>query len=101
MSLSSTTFTFDDDLVKKCDEIAQSYLDKVKTKKVLPEYHSIQYVEKHSGDILLVCADGTFLFTPNELGSRLNIKAFCNGLRSDPQALQNRSDAREWELALS
>jgi len=101
MSLSSSNFVFDETLIIECDKIAHTYLESVKTKKVLPEYHSIQYVEKHSGDILLVCADGTLLFTPGELGKALNIKAFCNGLRSDPQALENRSAAREWELALS
>lgn len=101
MSLPSPTFVFDNETIQKCDKIAKSYLENIKTKRILSEYHSIQYVENHSGDILLVCVDGSILFTPGELGSRMNIKAFCNGLRSDPQALQNRSDAREWELALS
>ncbi len=93
----NSEFVFEKSSIEICDAIAENYFENIKKSRQFPEYHSIQYVEEDSGDLLLVCVDGSFLFTPEELGSVMNIKAFKNGLRSDPQALQNRSNIREWE----
>jgi len=95
------TFTLAQKDIEHCDELAEEYLDTIKRREILEEYRSVQYVEEHSGDILLVCADGTMLYTPGELGRRTNIAGFKNGLRSDPEALRNLSTARAWELALA
>lgn len=88
------------DLLEKCDHLAETYLVAIEERKAFSAYPAVQYVEAGSGDILLVCEDGSLLYTPAELGKKINIKAFENGLRSDPEALKEENILRQWELAL-
>ncbi len=101
MDLSDNTFAFDKQAEADCDALAEANLAEIKRKRKLPRYRAIQYIENPTDDILLVCADGSMLYTPCELGKRLNLLAFESGLRTDPQALENRKKALEWESALS
>lgn len=97
----SDPFVFDQKTEGFCDELVRRYFSEVKRKKRLPEFRSIQYFEKRSGDILLACVDGSLLYTPCELGPSVNLLAFENGLRSDSDALERLRVSREWEYALA
>jgi len=88
------------ELEEKCDRLAQEHIE-VKRKKIIHEQQCIQYVDKNTGDILLVCADGSMLYTPYELGKSMNLKGFQSGFRTDPQALQSLAAAKRWEFALT
>jgi hypothetical protein len=86
---------------ERCDVLAEQLLTKIKRRKVLNDYGVIEYVEAETGDILLICADGTLLYTPGELGRQLSLKAFKNGFRTDYSALIKLCNAKTWELALA
>lgn len=97
----SEPFEFNQEVEGFCDELVRRYFNEVKRKRRLPEYRSIQYFEKRTGDILLACVDGSLLYTPCDLGPRVNLLAFENGFRSDLTALERLRTARDWEYALS
>lgn len=84
-----------------CDEKAEKYLLRVAKKKHLAEYSCFQYKEDTTGDYLIVCEDGSVLYTPYELGSAMNIKAFCNGIRTEETALSQRIEMLKEELSIS
>lgn len=94
---------FTSETIKKCDELAKVYLfvnDKeVKKKTLIPELQSVVYKETgFVGGTLFVCLDGTVLFTPNFMSKRAQIKAFENGLRTDPTMLLERRHCLEDEI---
>lgn len=95
------SFEFDKESESLCDELVSRYFEEFKRKNKLPKYRSIQYAEKKTRDILLVCIDGSLLYTPADLGARMNLMAFENGLRSDPEALLRLRSARQWESAIT
>lgn len=90
----------DKETLERCDTLAGQLLTKIKRRRVLSEYGAIEYIEDETGDILLVCGDGSLLYTPGELGRQLSLKAFKNGFRSDINALTRLCNAKNWELAL-
>lgn len=101
MDLDRDNLSLDDDTKERCDRLAEQLLTKIKRRKILKDYGVMEYIEEETGDILLVCADGTLLYTPGELGRQLSLKAFKNGFRTDYSALTKLFNAKNWELALA
>lgn len=81
-------FKFDEEVLSRCDQIAFECLGDVKRKRLLPEYKSALYENTTFGDYLLVCSDGSILFSPAEIGTSLLIAGFKNGLRSNKAAVK-------------
>lgn len=88
MSNDEHKFKFDKDVLSRCDQIAFECLGEATRKKLLPEFKSALYKNKDFGDYLLVCSDGSVLFSPAEIGTSLLIEGFKSGLRSDKAAIK-------------
>lgn len=99
MSTDHQPFTFDADTLSRCDQIAFECLGDVVRKRLLPKYQSALYENKTFGDYLLVCADGTILFAPAEIGASLLVAGFKNGLRSNLDAVKRSSEKAALQLA--
>lgn len=100
MDSDRSNLSLNEEASKRCDELANELLTKIKRRRELSEYGVIEYVEAESGDILLVCGDGSCLYTPGELGRSMSLKAFKNGFRSDRDALKQLCNVKHWEGAL-
>lgn len=95
------SFEFDEESERFCDELASHYFEDIKKRTKITKFRSIQYVEKRTRDILLVCVNGSILYTPADLGAAVNSIGFECGVRSDPEALIRLKNSRRWELALN
>jgi len=95
-----SNFEFNEEIESRCDAIASKSFGEIKRRVKLEKYRSIQYIEEETRDILLVCSDGSILYTPGELGSKMNIMAFENGIRSDPKALERLTETKTWNKVI-
>jgi len=99
MNTTDSRFNFDEKLLSSCDQIAEEHLGNATRKKLYPEYKSVLYKHKTVGDYMLVCADGSMLYAPYEIGVSLLINGFKNGLRSGPSAVKHAMEDRMAEMA--
>jgi hypothetical protein len=92
-----------EDFVKRCDELALSYLfikrDKLDTlRQHLPALSSIYYKETdEDGGALIVCKDGSVLFAGAFVPYDRHITAFEGGLRTNQELLYQRRQTI-WEV---
>lgn len=84
-------FVFTEDLLASCDEIAEDCLGIVLRRRLYPKLKSALYENSTAGNYLLVCVDGSILFTHKEIGIDALVAGFKNGLRSNPQAVKEKN----------
>lgn len=92
MRSDSDNFTFSDNDLLQCDAIAQECLGVVIRRRLYPKLKSALYESHTFGEYLLVCIDKSVLFTPKEIGIEALVAAFKNGLRSNREAVQKKTE---------
>lgn len=91
MAETGESFIFDDETLERCDTIAQECLGTVIRRRLYPKLKSALYENHTFSEYILVCYDGSILFSHKDIGVEALVVAFKNGLRSDQKAVQDRN----------